>query len=37
MKNDNPTSPNHYVRFKIPPIDFIEANSIGFFEGNVIK
>lgn len=36
MKTDA-TSPNHYTRFKIQPLDFILANGIGFAEGNVIK
>ena len=28
---------DHYSRFKIEPIEFIEANGIGFSAGNVIK
>lgn len=36
-KPNDPISPNHYARFKIQPIEFIEENGIGFFEGNVIK
>lgn len=28
---------SHYKNFKIQPIEFIEANDIGFLEGNVIK
>ena len=30
------TNPTHYD-LPIPPIDFIEANGIGFIEGNIIK
>jgi len=30
------SNPTHYD-FPIPPIDFIEANGIGFIEGNIIK
>jgi hypothetical protein len=28
---------NHYKQFKIQPVEFIYANSIGYMEGNVIK
>jgi Protein of unknwon function (DUF3310) len=28
---------NHYKDLKIQPAEFIHANSIGYFEGNVIK
>lgn len=31
------TSPEHYSRFNIEPIDFISANKLGFEAGNVIK
>ena len=31
------TSPKHYTRFLIEPIDFIRANELNFLEGNVIK
>jgi hypothetical protein len=31
------THPAHYARFAIEPIDFIEANNIGFSAGNIIK
>lgn len=34
---DNPISPNHYARFRIQPLDFIQANKLGFAVGNVIK
>ena len=28
---------NHYKDQSIQPVEYIHANSIGFFEGNVIK
>jgi hypothetical protein len=28
---------NHYLKYKIPPVEFIIKNNIGFVEGNVIK
>lgn len=28
---------NHYKSLRIQPVEFIHANSIGYFEGNVIK
>ena len=28
---------SHYTRFAIKPIEFIEANNLGYLEGNVIK
>jgi hypothetical protein len=28
---------NHYKELKIQPAEFIHANNIGYFEGNVIK
>ncbi len=28
---------DHYKKLKIQPVEFIHANGIGFFEGNVIK
>jgi hypothetical protein len=28
---------NHYLKYKIQPVDFIIKNNIGFVEGNVIK
>lgn len=31
------TSPTHYTRWKIQPIDFITANNIDFIRGNIIK
>lgn len=34
---DNVHQPNHYARFVIEPITFINANGIGYNIGNVIK
>jgi hypothetical protein len=34
---DNAPSSGHYKEFVIEPIEYIEANNIGFHEGNVIK
>lgn len=28
---------DHYKRFAIQPIEFIERNRLGFVEGNVVK
>lgn len=36
-KSDNITDPYHYNRGKISPIEYIEANNLGFEEGNVVK
>ena len=36
-KKNNKISPQHYSKYKIEPIDFIQANDLGFCEGNVIK
>ena len=33
---ENPNNPTHY-QTKIQPIEYIEANNLGFHEGNVIK
>lgn len=33
---ETPTNPTHY-HTKIQPIEFIEANNLGFHEGNVVK
>lgn len=30
-------SGNHYKDLKIQPVEYIHANGIGYFEGNVIK
>lgn len=34
---EDPTSPSHYSRWKIQPLDFIMANNLPFWLGNVIK
>jgi len=34
---DQQTGGNHYKDMKIQPVEFIHANSIPYFEGNVIK
>lgn len=36
-KLKNAIEPNHYMKYKIIPLDFILANDIPFVEGNVIK
>ena len=28
---------NHYINFKIQPIEFIYANCLSFIEGNIVK
>lgn len=28
---------DHYKKLKIQPVEYIYANNIGYFEGNVIK
>ena len=28
---------DHYKKLKIQPVEYIHANGIGYFEGNVIK
>ena len=28
---------NHYLKYKIAPVEFIIKNNIGFVEGNIIK
>lgn len=28
---------DHYKKLKIQPVEYIHANNIGYFEGNVIK
>lgn len=35
-EKDIKTQP-HYTQFKIQPATFIAANSLGYFEGNIIK
>lgn len=34
---DIQVSGTHYKQMKIQPVEFIHANGIGYFEGNVIK
>jgi hypothetical protein len=28
---------NHYLKYKISPVEFIIKNNIGFVEGNILK
>jgi len=30
-------SPQHYSKYKIEPIEFIQANELDFAQGNIIK
>lgn len=34
---DQQVSGDHYKKMAIQPVEFIHANGIGYFEGNVIK
>jgi len=34
---DKQVGGGHYKKLKIQPVQFIHANNIGYFEGNVIK
>jgi hypothetical protein len=34
---NNKISPQHYSKYKIQPIDFIQANDLDFAQGNIIK
>ena len=34
---DKQVSGNHYKDFEIQPIEFIQANELDFFQGNVLK
>lgn len=34
---DVQVSGDHYKTLRIQPVEYIHANSIGYFEGNVIK
>ena len=34
---DRQVQGNHYKSFKIQPFEFISANDLSFFQGNVIK
>jgi hypothetical protein len=35
--NDTQVAGDHYKRQTIQPWDYIAANGLGFFEGNVVK
>jgi hypothetical protein len=35
--NDTQVAGDHYKRQPIQPWDYIAANGLGFFEGNVVK
>ena len=37
MKEDKVNHPKHYMKGKIEPIDFINANDMDYLEGNIIK
>ena len=30
-------NPDHYARWQIEPLDFIQANNLDFLRGNIIK
>jgi hypothetical protein len=30
-------NPEHYTTLKIEPWDYIQANNLGYFEGNIVK
>lgn len=34
--NDRQVGGQHYVKKKIQPWDYIAANELGFFEGNIV-
>jgi hypothetical protein len=34
---DTQVAGDHYKKMSIQPVEFIHANGIGYFEGNVIK
>ena len=34
---DEISAPKHYARWKVQPIEFINANSLEFWRGNIIK
>jgi Protein of unknwon function (DUF3310) len=34
---DTQVAGDHYKKLKIQPVEYIHANGIGYFEGNVIK
>ena len=33
----SPINPKHYTKAKIEPVDFIEAQRLGFHQANIIK
>lgn len=35
--SNNEVGGNHYKKLKISPVEYIRANNLDFFEGNVIK
>jgi hypothetical protein len=35
--NDNQVNGTHYIGKDIQPWDYIAANKLGYFEGNVVK
>lgn len=37
QNNEDATSPTHYSRWKIQPLDFISQNGLDFLRGNIIK
>lgn len=37
MTSDSPLNPVHYRRWNTEPWDFIAANNLDFFRGNIIK
>lgn len=37
MSTNLPTSPSHYTRWAIQPLDFIARNNLDFLRGNIIK
>lgn len=37
MTTEDPTSPSHYSRWAIEPIEFIMRNKLNFAQGNIVK
>lgn len=35
--NDTQVGGDHYIKREIQPWDFIAANGLGYFEGNIVK
>ena len=35
--SNNEVGGNHYKKLKISPVEYIRANNLDFFEGNVVK